>query len=136
MGHVESVLSNLDIAKNAYQLFKEGNVPSFMDLHHDDVVYEIMGEPEIPYAGTYKGKEEVKKLLRKIDDTIEFTKFEPKKFIVEGDDVAVVIDSECIVKSTGKKVQRDLVHLLEIKDGKANYLRDFFDTHRFVESLR
>ena len=136
MGHVESVLSNLDIAKNAYQMFKKGDVPSFMELQDDDVVYEIMGDPEIPYAGTYKGKEGVKKFLKKIDDNIEFTRFEPKKFIVEGDDVAVVIDSECIVKSTGKKVQRDLVHLLEIKDGKATHLRDFFDTHRFAESFK
>ena len=135
MEHVEAAISNLELAKKAYKLFAEGDIPSFMEMHNDDVVYEIMGEPDIPYAGTFRGKEEVMNLFGKINETIKFKKFEPKEFITEGDSMAVVVDTESEVLSNGKIVQRDLVHLLTFKDGKCTWLRDFSDTNRLVKAL-
>jgi ketosteroid isomerase-like protein len=135
MEHVEEAISNLELAKEAYKLFAEGNIPSFMEMQHDDVVYEIIGEPDVPYAGTYKGKDELMRFFGKLNEILEFKKFKPKEFITEGDNMAVVVDSEATIRSNGNTAQRDLVHLLNFKDGKCIRLRDFSDTNLLVKAL-
>jgi len=54
---VISEQANVEIARWIYAAFGQGDIPELLGLLEDDVVWVVPGAPEIPYAGTYNGRE-------------------------------------------------------------------------------
>lgn len=87
-------MNNTQKVKKLYELFGERNIPGILDMLSDKVVFEdsaslwIDGKPHlVPFTGTYKGKENIGKFFQKMGETTEITKFEPKKYFENGNDV-------------------------------------------------
>lgn len=54
--------ARIDTVRQYWAAFVAQDVEAIMDLFHDDIVMHLPGAPEIPFAGEYRGKEEVRRM--------------------------------------------------------------------------
>ena len=123
-----SNLSVKEVVEQAYALFVEGKILELSENFTDDIIYHIKGEPDIPYAGVYKGKEAVLGFFQKLDASIEFKKFEVNAMVAEGNRVFVLVDAIARAKATNNVINSVMAHLVTVKNGKIDGFWDFADT--------
>jgi uncharacterized protein len=126
MNHVERVQA-------IYDAFGRGDVAAVLDQLADDVEWDQDAPGYgIPIYEPGVGKEHVKRFFDAVQD-LEFLRFEPTNFLSGGNQVAVPIEVEVEVKSTGKTVAALEIHLWTFgDDGKVRRLFHCIDRHAFV----
>ena len=134
---METLVRNGKTVNKMFDAFNKGDIPFIIAQLHRDVIWETMGEPDIPYAGIYHGPEDVKTFFRKMNETIEW-----KEFVVEH-----IVENNNLVVSTGyaKGMARNTKKLISSiwamtnefnDDGKVIHLRDCFDTMTVAKALK
>jgi uncharacterized protein len=109
---------NKQLVMQAYQMFKNKDIQGLLALNADDIEW-IGNESEyLPFAGTYRGKDQVAKFFNHLDQAQEVIQFEPQIFVAEDDKVVVTGQSIWLVKSTGQRYGNPWVHVFTIRDGK------------------
>jgi hypothetical protein len=74
-----------------------------------------------------------KRFFEAVDRELEFLRFEPTNFLSGGSQVAVPINVEAKVKSTGRVVEALEIHLWTFdEDGKVSRFFHCIDRHAFV----
>lgn len=122
---------NAQRARQAYQFFSQGNIDGILDLYADEVEFVFPGPADIvPMAGTFRGKDQVRKFFGLVNQNLEFTAFEPREFIPHGDLVIVLGHDRGKVRTTGKTFEEDWVHVATYRDGKLIHWQAFIDTAR------
>jgi ketosteroid isomerase-like protein len=71
-----------------------------------------------------------------LDGAEEIERFEPKEFLAQGEKVVVLGTYRARVKTTGRIVESDWVHVHILRDGKVQEFREFCDTAAAVEAYR
>ncbi len=111
--------SNLETAKKGYELFQRGDVPTLIrDLVDDNCTWISAGpKDKLPWAGSFKGKQEIGNVFTKVAENWDFTEFAPRDFIEKGDTVVAIGTSSGVAKKTGKTVKNEWVHVLKYITG-------------------
>ncbi|HEX7363317.1 MAG TPA: nuclear transport factor 2 family protein [Bryobacteraceae bacterium] len=123
-----SAQDNTRLIQESYAAFGRGDIPAVMEYLTDDIEWYGAGPKELPLAGTWRGRNEVREFFRDLNETQEILTFEPQEFIAEGDTVVVLLRYRARVKATGRTVETDLVHFFTVRGGKVSRLRQFYDT--------
>jgi ketosteroid isomerase-like protein len=124
-----SAEENTRLAQGAYEAFGRGDIPALADAMADDIEWAVPGDPnDNPTAGSYRGKDEVLAWFGKLAEDLDFTAFEPRDFIAQGDTVVSIVHAEATVRSTGRSVVNDEAHVWTFKDGKVARFQIYFDT--------
>ena len=124
-----SAEENTRLAQSAYEAFGRGDVPALAELMADDIEWVDPGDPdENPLAGTYRGKEEVLGWFAKVAEQVDFSAFEPRDFIAQGDKVVSLVYVEATVRSTGRSMVQDEAHVWTFRDGKVARFQIYLDT--------
>jgi len=129
---MENADANVKAVQTIYEAFGRGDVPAILAQLADDVAWDqdapgygmAMYEPG-------RGKAHVTRFFETLQG-LEFTRFEPTNFLVGGDQVAVTIDVDVVVRATGKRVRALEVHLWTF--GAEGLVTRFFhciDRHAF-----
>ena len=64
----------------------------------------------------------------------EFTRFEPREFIAQGDQVVAIGEYAARVKSTGRSVASDWAMVFTVRDGKVVRFREWTDSAQLVRA--
>ena len=121
--------STLATIEEAYAAFSRSDIPALLDTLADGVDWLIPGPPNIlPYAGPRRGRQQVAAFFESLHDTEEIELFRANDFIEGEDEVIVLGDYRARVKSTGRILSLQWVHVLTLSNGKIDRLRGFFDT--------
>lgn len=118
---------NTGIIMKLYELFGSGNVKELLNNCTDDVVFEIQDHMFDNQARWFKGKNEVASFFQELDHKFNYTKFQPYRFISDGDDVIILVNAEYTLKSSGKNYATTYTHHFTVKDGKITYFRGVDD---------
>ena len=123
---------SVEVVKRAYAAFAEGDVPAVLGVFADDIEWhEAEG---MPYGGVYRGGEAVaQNVFGPISQDVEGFAVIPEEFMASGDTVAVVVSYTGTGKATGKPLDLPVVHVWDIRDGKAVRFRQFADTVKFAD---
>jgi hypothetical protein len=120
---------NTRLAQSAYEAFGRGDMAALAEVMADDIEWVNPGDPDDdPNAGTFKGKEAVLGWFGGLASTLDFTTFEPREFIAQGDKVVSIVYAEATVRSTGRSVVQDEAHVWTFRGGKLARFQIFFDT--------
>jgi ketosteroid isomerase-like protein len=92
--------ANTQLVKQAYQLFKAGNIPSFLNLLAEDVLWFMPAIANVPFARTWRGRHEVEQFFKLLSEMQDVVEFEPEEFIAQGDKVVVLGHFTMHVKAT------------------------------------
>ena len=126
-----SVETNKKLIEKWYIALAEGDFETIFDMHHDDVVYNMLGNT--PVSGRIYGKEAccsgmiAEKLLEKlVPEEIKFSK--KWKIIAAEDDRVVGMMQGGGPTKNGESYEQTYCEIFTIKDGKIIELHAFFDT--------
>ncbi len=120
--------------KNFYEAFSNGDIEAIISELHPQVIWTAMGKPDIPNAGTFKGKNEVRNFFNELTKSVEILEMRPEHYFEEtenGKDLVVVTGYyKAKILKTGKKSESIWCMIWEFdQDGLVTRFRDIFDTH-------
>ena len=128
---------NLEAVGLAYPAFARGDIQAVLDLFATDLDFEHpMPQTIWPWAGKRKGQKGFAEFLEGCLKTIEYEQLEPREFIAQGDNVAVVLLERGRIKATGVTYDISEVHLFKFKAGKVVQLMVFEDTAPIIAALQ
>jgi len=127
---------NVDIVKAGYEAFGRGDLEALIASLADDVDWTSPGPSDLPSAGRRVGHEPVRQFFGTILELYEFLRFEPQRFVAQGDTVVVTGLDVVRVKATGKEVEETWAHVFTIANGKIAKFQEYIDTAAVVAELR
>ncbi|MFC0136266.1 ketosteroid isomerase [Massilia eurypsychrophila] len=119
---------NKQLIMQCYQLYKDKNVKGLLNLFRDDIEWIANDSDDIPFAGSFHGKDQVAQFFSKLEQAQDVIKFEPQDFIAEGDKVVATGISSWHVKSTGLTYDSPWTHIFTVRDGKVARLQQYNHT--------
>ena len=128
--------NNVQIIQQAFDDFGKGNIQGILDVCTNDVVWSGAENPNVPIAGTFKGKEGVGNFFSTLAENVNYSRFEPKEFFNDKDAVIVLGHHTGTVKKTGKTFDHDWCMIFRLRDGKMYNYYVFVDTRDQAESFK
>ena len=113
------------VVMQGYQNFGKGNFASITDGCTDDIVWDVTDNPSAKVSNVYKGKSAVANFFKTLGANMQITKFEPYRFLADGDDVTAYIHTT--YKLDGKEYNANLVHHFVIKNDQIASFKEFVD---------
>jgi ketosteroid isomerase-like protein len=114
----EQTEKNIEIVKQGYQAFANGDIETVMRLYDDQVEWVQPGDSAI--SGTYHGKAEIGELLRRLGEKTAVIR--ALRFFAEGDTVVVLSEA-----TVGGETSQD-VEVFTLRDGKTVRAQTYGDT--------
>jgi ketosteroid isomerase-like protein len=125
-------MSTLEIAKKAYDCFLKGDVAGVVALYDEGATFTPqMGlEGKVPLVtpkGTFKTSE-LAGFFGALAQELEFTQWENRQFVVDGDTVVVLGYYAGKNRRTGKPFGCEFAHVGTVSNGKFTMFKEFTDT--------
>ena len=116
----ETMHPNEELARDAYEAFRNKDIPAVMQLMTDGIVFEIPGKSI--QSGTFKGKSEVGRYFTIIGKHTAGT-HTLEVLDVFADDTQVIALLRALGQHEEKVFDMTVVHLLKVSNGKASEVR-------------
>lgn len=127
---------NIAQTQKLFEAFGAGDIPGILEIVNDDILIEFYGpEDVIPYAGTYRGRDEAKSFFETVLSSVDIHVFEPEEFLADKGKVIVTGHLHLTPKTTGGTIKSDFVHVITMADGKWSRFRDFMNTAAAVDAF-
>ena len=118
----------LAIVQQVYQAFGRRDVPGVLSLVADQVDWEFVGSPTLPYAGRRRDPQGVADFFTAVAQNDDIHAFEPREFIEAGAHVTVLGWERSKALDTGHMFESEWAHVFTVKDGKVVRWRGWFNT--------
>ncbi len=119
---------NIAATQKLFEAFGAQDIPAILEYVNDDIVIEFYGPDVIPYAGTFRGREEARRFFTTVLSSVDIHEFAPEEFLADADKVVVTGHLHLTAKSTGKDIRSDFVHVITLEGEKWSRFRDFMNT--------
>lgn len=129
--------SNIEATRKGYEAFQRGDIPALLnELIDDSCTWTSPGPKNVlPWAGTFKGKQEIATFFKHVGENLEFSEFAAIEMIEQGDTVVVLGMSTGRVRKTGKIVKDEWAHVFKFRHGKVVLFKEYNDTAASVVSM-
>jgi ketosteroid isomerase-like protein len=127
-------VENIDLVKNAYQLFSEGDVPGVLELFDAEIEWnECSGFPFIEGDGISIGPDAVaKEVFSQLPIHYDGFNIEIDELFGCGEKVVMVGYYKGVWKGTGKEFKANATHVWTVKDQKLTKFFQAVDTAKII----
>ena len=133
---MEVLTQQIEKVQKMYEAFNKGDIPFILKQLDKDVIWEVMGGKEIPYAGIYHGPDDTKKFFEKLDQIIETKEMVAEHLFETGNLVVVSGHWKALVRKNKKPFSSIWSMLIEFNDnGKIIHFRDCYDTLTVAKAI-
>ena len=122
------LMSPAEIVKAMFAAFGAGNMEELKKTLSDNTVWVYHGTDEIPYNGTYTGKDEVMKFIGNIITHVDIEGFQANHFFENGNRVVVLGNEKQRIKKNRELLEQDWVQSFVVEDGLITRLDEFANT--------
>jgi ketosteroid isomerase-like protein len=132
-----SMASNLETTQKGYELFKQGDISTFVKDIVDATCIWISPGPQdkLPWAGSFKGQQEIADFFARVAQNLDFAEVALHEMIEQGETVVAIGTSSVRAKRTGKAIKYDWVHIFKYKQGRMVFAREYVDTAAFILAM-
>ena len=127
------LMSPAEIVKAMFAAFGAGNMEELKKTLSDNTVWVYHGTDEIPYNGTYTGKDEVVKFIGNIITHVDIEGFQANHFFENGNRVVVLGNEKQRIKKNRELLEQDWVQSFVVEDGLITRLDEFANTAHAVK---
>lgn len=127
IGYASMLNPSTQVVMSIYEKFGKGDVPGILASSTDGVMFDIQDRMFDSKPRQFKGKAEVGKFFQELGSKFQYTKFQPTRFVADGDDVFILIDAEYKLLATGKTYASTYTHHFKIVNGKVAFFRGLDD---------
>lgn len=134
-GHHEATHSDLQaIAFRWLAAWDARDGDALMDLFHEDAVMHLPGAPLVPFGGTHRGRDAIRRANDLAWATARTTPEPTKNYsVIAGEDVVILQGYKGIQLPDGQVVRLWGYHLIRVDRGLIVDFRAEYDTLRFAE---
>jgi len=127
-------MDNVEIVKQGYKLFAEGNIEAVSTLFHPEIEWNAsQGLPYIAGDGIFIGPSAIaQNVFAKIPGNLENFHIDIRELFGSGDKVVMVGHYRGVYKETRKEFNANAIHVWTIKDGKATHYFQAVDTAEMI----
>jgi len=111
----------------AYDKFGKGDIPGLLEMCDDKVVFDIEDRVFDTKARMFNGKEGVGNFFKELGSKVKYAKFQPTRFVADGDDVFILVDTEFEDLASKKNYSSTYTHHFKVVNGKITYFRGVDD---------
>jgi hypothetical protein len=120
-----------------YEAYNRRDVNAIIKSLSRDCIWEVMGQPDIPFAGIYHGKEDIKDFFGKLEDTLDMSEFSVEHILENGNLVVATGHFNAMARKTNKRFSTIWAMTFEFNDNEEIvHFRDCFDTLTCARALR
>jgi uncharacterized protein len=120
-----------------YEAFNRGDINAIINTLSRDCIWEVMGQPDIPFAGIYHGRDDVKEFFGKMNDTMEMSDFVVEHILENGTLVMASGHFNAMTHNTNKRFSTFWCMLFEFNDNEEiMHFRDSWDTIACARALK
>jgi ketosteroid isomerase-like protein len=123
-----SAQQNTEIVQRMYHAFVEGDIGTVLAHLADDVEWVVPGPAELPYAGTYHGREEVAQFFHRLGESTDFEEFAPYEYIAQGDRAVALGTDRERSRATGRATENRWAMTFTLRDGRVSHFASYHDT--------
>ena len=127
---------SVKLIKDCFDAFGRGDPGYIVERVTDDVDWRHPGSAEIPYGGTYKGREGVGQFFTRIGSSVEVKTWEPKHVLQAGDEVVATGAWTGTARPTGRSFASDWAMVFAVREGRIASFRVFEDTAQIAAAFR
>lgn len=122
--------SNTEAVKKGYEFFRQGDIPGLLrELIAENCTWVTPGpKDKLPWAGIFKGKQEIANFFAQVGENWEFSEFEPREMIEQGDTVVALGRLTGRARKTGKSIENEWAHVFKFSQGKVVFFQEYIDT--------
>lgn len=131
-----TLTTNVEVVKNFFGLFKQGNIPALLSELSEDIKWSTPRPNEFPWGGDRLGKYAVGHYFGELLENVEVLRYEPLRFVSQGDWVVALDYTEAIVKKIQRVISFDWAIAFLVQDGKIHQLQEYSDTHDLVTAFQ
>ena len=127
-------MDNVEIVKQGYQYFSEGNLEAALALFYSEIEWdECQGFPYISGDGIFIGPNAIaQNVFAKIPENIDGFHIDVRELFGSGDKVVMVGHYKGVYKKTGKEFKANATHVWTMKDEKATHFFQAVDTAEII----
>ena len=127
-------MNNVELIKQGYQNFAEGNVEAVLAVFHPEIEWNnCQGFPYISGDGLFIGPNAiVQNVFAKIPENFDGFNVDIQELFGSGDKVVMVGYYKGVYKATGKEFKANATHVWTVKDEKATHFFQAVDTAEIV----
>lgn len=113
---------------SVYDKFGKGDIEGVLAMCDDKVVFDIEDRVFDSKARIFNGKAEVGQFFQELGKKFKYTKFQPSRFVADGDDVFILIDAEYEhIPPSGKYYTSTYTHHFKVMNGKITFFKGIDD---------
>ncbi len=106
-----------------YQKFGQGDIAGLLAMCDENVVFDIHDRLFDNQARLFKGGAEVGRFFGELAGKVTYSKFQPTRFVADGEDVFIVVETEYEHLPTKKMYASTYTHQFKVKNGKIAYFK-------------
>jgi ketosteroid isomerase-like protein len=129
----------LAIVQDLYAAFGRGDLPALLALLHPEIEwaanvdYSLSSAAAVPCYEPGRGRAFVGRYFGLLQVGYEMHRFRPVGFMAGGAEVAVRVEVDFSIRTTGARIQSEVIHHWIVgEDGLVRRFRDFEDTLAWV----
>ena len=131
-----SAQQNVELVKKGYAAFGTGDIEALLDLFADDIEWTTPSIKGSPFGGTYRGRGQVAEFFASLAAAEDIQEFTQEDYVAQDDKVVVTGRSKALVRSTGRTLGFEYVHVFTVSGGKVQKFVEYFDTAAAVEAYQ
>jgi hypothetical protein len=122
-------IDNTEQVKKIFEAFGRGDVDYILNQLADDALFVSHLDPVVPWAGDFKGKEEVARYFQAMGASVDVTDHPVSSLVAQGDTVVAMGDVSFQVRATGKTASSSWVYIFKLADGQIQSYDQFNDAN-------
>ncbi|MBO9203414.1 MULTISPECIES: nuclear transport factor 2 family protein [Niastella] len=120
-----------------YDCFMRRDLNPIINTLSRDCIWEVMGQPDIPYAGIYHGREDVKQFFTKLNDCLDMTDFVVEHILENGNMVIASGHMNAVARKTNKRFSSFWCMTYEFNENdECVHFRDCVDTLACARAMK
>jgi ketosteroid isomerase-like protein len=133
-------MTPLELVQKGYDYFAKGDVAGIVSIYADDSTFTpqmgLEGKaPLVTPKGTFR-KAELTGFFAALSQELDFTQWENRQWVADGNTVIVLGYYAGRNKRTGKPFQSEFCHVLSVAGDKVKSFKEFTDTAAALEAAR
>jgi ketosteroid isomerase-like protein len=116
------------VIEAVFAAFSRGDIPFILERVADDADWRTTLAPDVPYNGTYRGREGAGRFFERIGTALRVTAFTPEKYVTAGEDVVALGFWSGVAQATGRAFKSDWALFFTVRQGKIVAFHGYEDT--------
>ncbi|MEO6393096.1 MAG: nuclear transport factor 2 family protein [Pyrinomonadaceae bacterium] len=124
------------IIEQAYENFKNGNVPDLLALFAADATWVYPDIAGVAFSGNRTGRELIGEFFASLNDAAESLKFDPQVFTATGAKVIAQGSYTFRTRDGDREYTCDFAHFFEVANGEIRAFQEYTDTAAVLQAYQ